>query len=149
MITKNLKYVLSVALLCLLLTGCKKEPNLFFAKITADIKSLNLKNGAELVVTDVHISDPYMQKGDDGDKVPVTEYEIARVEFFIANRMVGEDNTPPYTLNYTLADLPAGDHQFRVDMIVTHLPKRIDRDKRFQWGHRARVGSTYTLKVKE
>lgn len=138
-----------LAVVCLSLAGCSNEPTLFGAKVTAQVKSLDLANGQQLEVTAVTVSDAYISKGEDGEHETVTDYKVERVDFFIANRKIGSSDEAPFAFNYILSDLPAGEHQLRVDAVVSGISKRVQRDKYDVPGmHRARVGVTYPLIIK-
>ena len=143
-----------VLLLFLAYTACT-EPDYFTATVSSTINSLTLTNGDELVVDKVEVTNATITHGDDGEPEAVKDYTIDHVDFFIGNVKVGQSSTKPYAFKHRINNLPAGTHEFRIDVLITHLPKRVWRDKddsKYPVGNakgkrRARISATYQLQI--
>lgn len=152
---KQLIYkIVFAALIGISLAACS-EPDYFTATITPTINSLSLENGDELIVSKVEVSNATIKHGDDGTPEAVTNYTIDHMEFFLGNVKIGETKTKPYAFTYKIDNLPTGKHEFRVDALITHLPKRVWRDKddaNYPIGNpkgkrRARISGTFDLQI--
>lgn len=154
---KSLLINISLLLLVGMTMGsCKRDYNYFTAKVTPTVTRFILMEGDELEITKVEVSDAAIQHGDDGPVEPVTEYTVDHIDYFIGNVKIGESSNKPYAFKYTIGDLPAGEHELRVDALITDIPKRVWRDKddskypnssNPKGKHRARVSATCTLYV--
>ena len=150
---------LNISLLMLIgmtMSSCIKNHNYFSATVTPTISKFILMEGEELEITKVEVSDAKIQHGDDGPFEPVTEYTVDHIDYFIGNVKIGESSNKPYAFRYKIGDLPAGEHELRVDALITDIPKRVWRDKddskypnssNPKGKHRARVSATCTLYI--
>lgn len=143
-------------LLCLTMSSCIKDHNYFSATVTPTVRKYILLEGEELEITKVEVSNAAIQHGDDGPVEPVTEYTVDHIDYFIGNVKIGESSVKPYAFKYTIGNLPAGEHELRVDALITDIPKRVWRDKddskypnssNPKGKHRARVSATCTLYI--
>ncbi len=150
------KNILLFALIGMTLSSCTKDYDYFSAKVTPTISRVLLMEGDELEITKVEVSDATIQHGDDGPLEPVTEYTVDHIDYFIGNVKIGESSNKPYAFKYTIGDLPAGEHELRIDALITDIPKRVWRDKddskypnssNPKGKHRARVSATCTLYI--
>lgn len=116
--------VISLKVLCLLMMtvifgGCDDdEPVDFSVDISVDWNGVTeLSDGDELIVNSVSVNNLVV----DGN--PVQNPKIAKVQYFIGNRLVGESQDSPYSMSCELKDLLSGVHQFRVDVVFANVPE--------------------------
>lgn len=123
-ICKKLLPLLVSLLSTVVLTSCKSDdiPESFTIDCGLSWNGPTLPCGGMLLVDGLDIGMLTLTY-EDGPVTTVSDPVVDRVEYFIGNRLVGTSKTPPYVLEHNLDGLPAGTHQFRVDIVMRDVPQ--------------------------